>query len=186
MITPFIYYTGMSETSVDELRSILAQLDYTNHVCEWTRQGVPFCTHAYVPETDPITGDEFHEREDHGHLLKVLATYYIATFASFEVLYFILQRIAMCTREGRNCSINLEHYHEALKYPETRLTMSILRGDRKQSVRDAELMFNPNFLKWLFSKGYKAEAEYVEAVLGWHRANDERGLAEEERSTLNK
>jgi len=53
----------------------------------------------------------------------------------------------MCTREGRNPSVNLEKYHEALKYPETRLTMSILRGDRKQSVRDAGLMFNPNFLK---------------------------------------
>ena len=109
----FIYYTGMSETSVDELHSILAKLDYTYHFCEWTRQGVPFCTHAYVPETDPITGDEFHEREDHGHLLKALATYYIATFASFEVLYFILQRIA---NKG-NSSINLEHYHETLKYP---------------------------------------------------------------------
>ena len=92
----------------------------------------------------------------------------------------------MCTREGRNPSINLEHYQEALKYPETRLTMSVLRGDRKQSVRDAELMFNPNFLKWLVSKGYTAESEYVEAVLGWHRANDERGLSEEERSSLNK
>ena len=92
----------------------------------------------------------------------------------------------MCTREGRNPSINLEHYQEALKYPETRLTMSVLRGDRKQSVRDAELIFNPNFLKWLVSKGYTTESEYVEAVLGWHRANDERGLSEEERSSLNK
>ena len=64
--------------------------------------------------------------------------------------------------------------------------MSVLRGDRKQSVRDAELMFNPNFLKWLVSKGYTAESEYVEAVLGWHRANDERELSEEERSSLNK
>ena len=83
----------------------------------------------------------------------------------------------MCTREGRNPSIN--HYQEALKYPETRLTMSVLRGDRKQSVRDAELMFNPNFLKWLVTKGYTAESEYVEAVLGWHHANNERGHSEE-------
>ena len=64
-------HTGMSESPVDELRSVLAQLHYTYHVREWNRQGVPFCTHAYVPETDPITGEEFHEREDHGHLLKV-------------------------------------------------------------------------------------------------------------------
>ena len=64
-------HTGMSESPVDELRSILAQLHYTYHIREWNRQGVPFCTHAYVPETDPITGEEFHEREDHGHLLQV-------------------------------------------------------------------------------------------------------------------
>lgn len=61
--------------------------------------------------------------------------------------------------------------------------MSVLRGDRKQSVRDAELMFNPNFLKWL---GYTAESEYVEVVLGWYRINDDRGLSKEERSSLNK
>ena len=36
--------------------------------------------------------------------------------------------------------------------------MSELRGDKKQSVRDAELMFNTNFLH--------EESEYVEAVLG--------------------
>ena len=64
-------HTGMSESPVDELRSILAQLHYTYHVRQWNRQGVPFCTHVYVPETDPVTGEEFHEREDHGHLLKV-------------------------------------------------------------------------------------------------------------------
>ena len=28
--------------------------------------------HAYVPECDPIVNEEFHERGDHGHLLKVL------------------------------------------------------------------------------------------------------------------
>ena len=56
--------------------------------------------------------------------------------------------------------------------------MSVLR---KQS---AELMFNPNLPKRLVSKCYTAESEYVEAVLGWHHANDERGLSEEECSSL--
>jgi len=60
----------------------------------------------------------------------------------------------MCTREGRNPSVNLEYYHGwGSQISWTRLTMSILRGDRKQSVRDAGLMFNPNFLKWLYSNG---------------------------------
>ena len=35
-------------------------------------------------------------------------------------MFSLQQRIAMCTREGRNPSINLEHYQGALKYPEWR------------------------------------------------------------------
>ena len=53
------------------LRSILAQLHYTYTVRKWDKEGVPFRTHAYVPEVDQATGMEFHEREDHCHLLKV-------------------------------------------------------------------------------------------------------------------
>ena len=33
--------------------------------------GVPFRTHAYVPEVHPDTGMIFCEREDEGHVLKV-------------------------------------------------------------------------------------------------------------------
>ena len=33
------------------------------------------CMHANVPECDPITREEFHEREDHAHLLKVINNY---------------------------------------------------------------------------------------------------------------
>ena len=46
--------------------------------------------------------------------------------------------------------------------------MSALRGDKKQSVRDAELMFNTNFLHEvaIVSKDYTVESEYVEAALG--------------------
>ena len=83
----------------------------------------------------------------------------------------------MCTREGRNPSINLERYQEALKHPETRLTMSVLRGDRKQSVRDAELMFNPNFLKCMASfKRLHGGVRIRGSCFGM--ANDERGLSE--------
>lgn len=53
------------------LRSILSQMEFTSEVCKADNAGIPFCTHTYVPEVDPITGCEFHEREDHGHLLKV-------------------------------------------------------------------------------------------------------------------
>ena len=53
------------------LRSILAQFEYTFQVCDWDRKGVPFKVHFYVPEVHPITGAEFHEREDDAHVLKV-------------------------------------------------------------------------------------------------------------------
>ncbi len=62
---------GMMEGLEDQLWSVLAQLDYTHTIRRWDKQGVPFCTHAYVPEKDPVTGNRFHEREDHAHLLKV-------------------------------------------------------------------------------------------------------------------
>ena len=107
MYTQLYIHTGMSESPVDELRSILAQLHYTYHVWEWNRQGVPFCTHAYVPETDPITGEEFHEREE-----GILAVY--LCYLQILTTFFLQQRIAMCTREGRNPNINLERYQEAL------------------------------------------------------------------------
>ena len=53
------------------LRSIVAQLLYQDQICNWESKGVPFQTHAYVPETDLTTQLEFHEREDHNHVLKV-------------------------------------------------------------------------------------------------------------------
>ncbi len=62
---------GMTVGLEDQLRSVLAQLDYTRTIREWDKQVVPFCTHACVPEKDPVTGNRFHEREDHAHLLKV-------------------------------------------------------------------------------------------------------------------
>ena len=40
-------------------------------VMEWEEKGVPFRSHAYVPEVHPLTKTDFHEREDEGHLFKV-------------------------------------------------------------------------------------------------------------------
>ena len=56
---------------IDMLRSILAQFEYIYQVCDWDKKGVPFKTHFYVPEVHPITGAEFHKREDDAHVLKV-------------------------------------------------------------------------------------------------------------------
>ena len=53
------------------MKSILAQFEYTNIVKQYDKQGVPFRTYLYVPETHPETGEVFYEREDDAHLLKV-------------------------------------------------------------------------------------------------------------------
>lgn len=54
------------------LRSILAQMEYSYEVCKWDAVGVPFRTFMYVPETHPITQEPFLEREDEGHVFKVI------------------------------------------------------------------------------------------------------------------
>ena len=65
------------------------------------------------------------------------------------------------------------------------MTYSSLVGLRKQSVEDAERLFSPSMAEFMDHKGYKPEAEYIRAVLGWRKACDERGLSELERSRYN-
>ena len=56
---------GSIETKIDKVRSIL---EYTFQINSWTVQGIPFDRYIYVPEVHPITGKEFHEHEDEGHV----------------------------------------------------------------------------------------------------------------------
>lgn len=60
------------EDRVEMLRSILAQMEYSFEVCKWDEIGVPFRTYMYVPENHHITKDPFLEREDEGHVFKVM------------------------------------------------------------------------------------------------------------------
>ena len=63
---------GKTETPTEVLRSILAQLEYSYLVRDYSdRQGVPFNQHLYVPETHPVSNAPFCEREDEAHVLKV-------------------------------------------------------------------------------------------------------------------
>ena len=61
----------VKEEKIDMLRAILAQFEYQYQVRLWDSKGVPFRTYMYVPEIHPITGEEFHKREDFAHVLKV-------------------------------------------------------------------------------------------------------------------
>ena len=65
--------------------------------------------------------------------------------------------------------------------PTLGLTYPALTGQRKRSVTDVERLFGSLLLAFMEEKQYVVEAEYIEAVLGWRRACDERGLSELQR-----
>lgn len=67
-----IITTGKTESLEDQLRSIVAQLEFRFVINEWEKKGVPFRTHLYVPEMHPISNEVFCEREDEAHVLKVI------------------------------------------------------------------------------------------------------------------
>ena len=54
--------------------------------------------------------------------------------------------------------LNLERYVEALSEPSSSLTYPALTGSRKQSVIDAERLFNPDLAVFMQQKGYDYEA----------------------------
>lgn len=64
------------ESYLDELRSLVATYMFRHVMEDWAMQGVDFKHHLYVPETDKITGVVHHERADHCHLLKRIASEY--------------------------------------------------------------------------------------------------------------
>lgn len=47
-------------------------MEFTYVVRQYDDRGIPFRTHLHVPETHPDTGTVFMEREDEGHVLKVV------------------------------------------------------------------------------------------------------------------
>ncbi len=70
---PCTFRTGTPESYIDRLRTLVATFHYKQTLQEYCSKGVDFAHHLYVPEIDSITGNEFHERADHGHLLKRIA-----------------------------------------------------------------------------------------------------------------
>ena len=50
----------------------MTQYIFRNQVNQWKDVGVDFVHYPYFPEFDERIGEFFHEREDHGHLLKRL------------------------------------------------------------------------------------------------------------------
>ena len=162
---PFPFRTKVrTESLLDKLRTIVATFRYRNRIAELKKEGADSSMHVYVPEVDPMTGDFYHEREDHCHVLK---------------------RIWKHTREKGPEGFNLEGFDKAVLDPTTGLTLAALRGERKQSVPDAERMLSFLVAKFLHENGYEREGKYVEIVAGWHEAADGRGLTQLERCKRN-
>ena len=81
--------------------------------------------------------------------------------------------------------MKLENFSNALEDPSSGLTYAALTGQRKQSVRDAERLFSSSMKEYMRKNKFTFEEKYVEAVLNWRRASDERGLSESERNKYN-
>ena len=67
------FRSGIPESYIEKMRTIIATLYYKYMLQDYAAKGVDFIHHLYVPEVDSITMMEFHERADHGHLLKRIA-----------------------------------------------------------------------------------------------------------------
>ena len=61
------------------------------------------------------------------------------------------------------------------------LTFPALTGQRKQSIRDVEILFSKNVEKFMETKGYTFEAKYIRTIRKWRLACDKRGLRQLER-----
>jgi len=67
---PCSFKVDTPENLTDKLKSLVATYRFRHRVKELKEQGVDFSTYLYIPEVDPITGDVYHERGDHCHILK--------------------------------------------------------------------------------------------------------------------
>ena len=60
-----------------------------------------------------------------------------------------------------------------------------MTGQNKQFVRDAERLFGKGAMEFMNKKNYEFEEKFVQVVLNWRRASDERALGELQRSHYN-
>ena len=161
---PYKWATREDEEPVgDCLKAIMAQYIYVHKINTFYQQGINFINYGYCPEICPETNEAFHEREDHGHLLKRLTN----SFCEGNVVVYE----------------SLVKFVECLRDPDTGLTKQALAGDRKQSVNDCERVWSVGVRKFMERKGYTAEAHLLCLILNWHKAVDGRGIDEATRSS---
>lgn len=143
--------SGVSES----LYTIAGTYLYRKMINDEKQNGRDFSIYMYIPEFDPVTGTYFHDREDHAHLYK---------------------RIATSTRLGGPKHLEMKALSEVLEDNESGLTAGALRGSDKQSVPQAEQLLSHKVAKSLQKLGYQAESKYIRTLANWHEANDGRAI----------
>lgn len=91
--SPYPFRRDTQESLLDKLRSIVATFKFRATIDYWKERGVDFSTYLYIPEIDPVTGQERHDRGDHNHLFR---------------------RAASSIRQGRDPSLNFEAFDDVL------------------------------------------------------------------------
>ena len=82
---PYPYRFGAPGDYVAKCRTVLATYIFRHRIAELKAEGRDFTMYLYIPEKDAATGDSFHDRADHCHLLKRIAG---TEFEIFEMSYF--------------------------------------------------------------------------------------------------
>lgn len=162
--SPYPFRRDTRESLLDKLRSVVATCRFRANIEYWKERGADFSSHLYVPESDPVTEEERHDRGDHNHLFR---------------------RMAKSVREGKDPKLNFEAFNDALHDPESGLTYAALIGKRKQSLKDAERLLSIHVADSLRRKGHVREARHVQLMANWHEASDGRGLSQLKRAQYN-
>ena len=66
-----LLFLDQPEDMTDQMKSILAQMEFAHEILSWESKGVQFHTYLYVPEVHPETHTVFCEREDEAHVLEI-------------------------------------------------------------------------------------------------------------------
>ena len=66
--------------------------------------------------------------------------------------------------------MKLERFTEALYDSPTHLTYPALSGQRKQLIRDVEVLFSTGMEEFMNRKQYEVEAKYIRAIRQWRLA----------------
>ena len=68
-----------------------------NEIDTYEQQGIEFRSHIYVPENDPTTDECHYERCDQGHMMKQIASKFIASLK--RQYHFLLLKSTISTKD---------------------------------------------------------------------------------------